>query len=207
MNLNAALRVVADYLELDGNALVAYAAEDTLPGYETTPEYGLPYSADGRFLYALVRALKPLNILESGVCEGGSINHMMAALRRNNRGGTITGVDILPNAGRRIPDEYRPFIRLVTEDIKHYVEHPTGVFDFIHEDASHEIHTVRAVYEALPVLLHFGGVIVSHDTATGVREAILTGIRNAGFSEPPLLVQYDESPCGYSVMKYAGVIR
>lgn len=209
MKLNDALKEVADYLALDAVYLQQLARGDELLGEDIAgAHYGLiPYTADGYFLYALVRAFQPDHILESGVDDGGSIEHMDNALSVLNQGGQITGVDINPEAGGiyRNSKAYR-HIHIVHEDIVMYVQRDDlPVFQFIHEDASHEIHTVRAVYEALPRLMPQGGVIVSHDTATGVRDAILTGIRNAGFDEPPLLVEFDESPCGFSVMKYAGV--
>lgn len=211
MNLNDALRAIGAYLDLDGDALIEYAAEDNEPGSHdarTPPPgrnpFGIPYTADGKFLYALVRALKPARVLESGTNEGGSAVHIAMALKANG-GETLVTVDTRPDSGQHIPNGLLPYVQVIHTDICEYVQRPNARdFGFIHEDASHEVHTVRAVYEALPTLMHDGGVIVSHDTAFGVREAILTGIRNAGYDEPPTW-EWDESPCGFSIMKYAGV--
>lgn len=202
-----ALPIIADYLALDAKLLAEYAAEDDVPGKDTVgekPGY-IPFGHDGKLLYALVRILEPRTILESGVDEGGSINHMMAAMIRNGRG-SITGVDIrTDNPGGHMRDEYRPFVEIVSQDIKYFVDSIAArTYDFIHEDSSHEVHTVRAVYENLPKLMPFGGVIVSHDLFTGVGTAIRTGIRDSGFEGKPLYLKYRESDCGWAIMRYPG---
>lgn len=212
MNLYDTLPLIAAQLDLDLDALRAFAAEDTLPGSLDAPSaepgrnpYAIPYSADGKFLYALVRALKPQRVLESGTSEGGSANHLLMALERNGFGSLVT-VDIRPDSGLHIFSEYLDRVEIVHEDITFYVQRPDATgFDFIHEDAAHSAHTVHAVYGALSHLMPDGGVIVSHDTAFGVGQDIMRGIRNAGFREPPCYLWEDESPCGFSVMKYEGL--
>ena len=42
--------------------------------------------AEGSFLYALVRALKPQFVVETGVANGSSSSYLLAALERNGRG-------------------------------------------------------------------------------------------------------------------------
>lgn len=210
--LKDVLPQIAAQLQLDVVSLAMYAAEDNIPGSLDAPSnapgrdpYAIPYGADGKFLYALVRALKPDRVLESGTSHGGSANHIAAALKRNGFGRLVT-VDILPDSGQHILPEYQDIVEVVHEDITFYVQRSTGAeFQFIHEDAAHSAHSVHAVYGALSRLMPFGGVIVSHDTAYGVREDIMRGIRNAGFNEPPCYVWEEESPCGFSVMHYKGV--
>lgn len=213
MNFIEALPIIADYLNLDAKELAAYCDEDTVPGKDTVGEQPgyIPFGHDGKLLYALVRILKPLRILESGVDEGGSINHMAAALRANfldysdvNGRGYVIGVDVRPAGfGSGIDPELRPYYSLISQDIKYYTPLPEATnFDFIHEDSAHEVHTVRAVYEYLPTLMSNGGVIVSHDLFTGVGTAIKTGIKDSGFEGKPLYIQYSESPCGWAIMRY-----
>lgn len=208
-----ALPIIAEYLQLDAAKLAEYCAEDTEPGKDTVgekPGY-IPFGADGKLLYALVRILKPDFILESGVDEGGSINHMAAALHANGKtpAEQITGVDIRENnPGGHIKPELRGYAHLISQDIKYYVERETfPPFSFTHEDSSHEVHTVRAVWENLPRLMPFGGVIVSHDLFTGVGTAIRTGIRDSGFEGKPLYLKYNESDCGWAIMRYEGKKR
>lgn len=211
MNFREALPVIADYLQIDAKQLADYCDEDTEPGKDIVgekPGY-IPFTADGKLLYALVRYFKPVSILESGVDEGGSINHMAAALKKNDilPGEQITGVDIrTDNPGGHVKKALRGYAEIISQDIKYFVERDDlRPFTFIHEDSSHEVHTVRAVYENLPKLMPHGGVIVSHDLFTGVGEAIRTGIRDSGFEGKPIYVKYDESDCGWAIMRYDGV--
>jgi predicted O-methyltransferase YrrM len=211
MNFTEALPIIADFLSLDAKELAAYCDEDDMPGKDIVGEQPgyIPFTHDGKLLYALVRILRPRTILESGVDEGGSINHMAAALKKNGirGGGDITGVDIREDRpGGHIEKWARPFAHIVSQDIKYFVERTDlPRFDFIHEDSSHEVHTVRAVYENLYKLMPHGGVIVSHDLFTGVGTAIKTGIKDSGFEGKPLYICYDESPCGWAIMRYEGV--
>lgn len=207
MKFIEALPIIADYLHLDSAQLTAYALEDKEVGKDTVGEQPgyIPFGADGQLLYALVRILRPQRILESGVDEGGSINHMAAALIANgDKTAHITGVDIRDdNPGGYIHSKLRKYATIISQDIKYFVERDDATgFDFIHEDSSHEVHTVRAVYENLPKLMPNGGVIVSHDLFTGVGPAIKTGIKDSGFEGKPLYIQYDESPCGWAIMRY-----
>jgi predicted O-methyltransferase YrrM len=206
MNLHQALSAVADQLGLDAASLIAYAAEDTVPGYY--PDYlvgHIPYAVDGQFLYALVRALRPTRVLESGTNEGGSATHIALALQANG-GGQLVTVDIRPDGGQYIPSDLLPYITLVQgTDICAYVDQESAAgFDFIHEDAAHDSGTVFAIYSRLRKLAApTGCVAVSHDAALGMSPFILSGIRGAGFEEPPVYV-YDGSPCGFSVIHYRG---
>lgn len=210
MNFTEALPIIAEFLNIDAKELAAYTEEDTMPGKDIVgekPGY-IPFTDDGKLLYALVRILKPRTILESGVDEGGSINHMAAALKKNGirGGGDIMGVDIrTDNPGGHMEEWAKPFANIVSSDIKYFVgRNDLPRFDFIHEDSSHEVHTVRAVYENLPKLMPHGGVIVSHDLFTGVGTAIRTGIKDSGFEGKPLYICYDSSPCGWAIMRYEG---
>lgn len=213
MNFRDALTQIAHQLDFDPDRLLAYADEDTLegcldyPGMEGRSPYLIPYTYDGKFLYALVRALRPQWVLESGTLHGGSAAHIALALAANEQEdewfGQLVTVDINPEADLvGVPEHLLQFIIQVRgENIIDWLGQYTGTFDFIHEDASHEVDTVQAVYAALPKVLAPGGVIVSHDTNSGARQHIIDGIQAAGFSYPPDYV-YDESPCGFSVMRY-----
>lgn len=208
--LHEALDAVAIQLNLDPMWLYAYAAEDTLKGfYETGNKYDIPYAADGKFLYALIRALKPNQVLEIGTRFGGSARHILEALERDKNDGYLVTLDIDENATiQSIPKRFREQCTFLNRDaeqwIKDYIAIPNiQGFDFIHEDGSHSTHLVHAIYDMLPSLMPRGGVIVSHDVGTGVGSDIMQGIKNAGFEPPPTYV-YDGSPCGFSVMKYEG---
>lgn len=215
MNFNDVLILVAHQLKLDADELIAYAAEDTLegccdyPGAPGRSDKLIPYTYDGKFLYALVRVLTPFRVLESGTLHGGSAAHIALALAKNREVQGIYGelltVDINPDADLvGVPENLsRYIIQVKGYDIIEWIKSNRWQFGFIHEDASHEIDTVQAVYAALPTLLVNGGVIVSHDTHTAARQHIIDGIEAAGF-QYPRDYQYEESPCGFSVMRYEG---
>ena len=217
MNLNDALALIATELNLDTDRLIQYAAEDDLP-FRPTDEsqvsiYSYPFENDGRLLYALVRELKPLRVLEVGCNHGGSAAHIALALR-TNVSGLLWTVDISKSATiSNVPIDLQNRVRLYNEMDAGLWMHPdhgidTDViihapFDFIHEDSSHEPHVVHSVYHCLPQLIPKGGVILSHDVCTGVGDDVLGGIHAAGYPKP-LVVCLDNSP-GFSVMKYQGV--
>lgn len=216
--LEAALDAVAYQLNLDPVALLTYAAEDTLPGYydPTGDKWSVPFAADGKFLYALIRALKPRSVLEIGTAQGGSARHILEALAKNDSEamavskkmgyvGILTCVDINTDAKLDgIPSGllyYASNIMHMNSDT--YIQDTTEKFDFIHEDGAHSIHNVQYVYNNLPKLMPRGGVILSHDVALGVGDDIRLGMRKAGFENVPEYL-YDGSPCGFTVLKYEG---
>jgi predicted O-methyltransferase YrrM len=202
MNLNEALVDMANELGLDARDLIRYAAEwDGSKHPKQTGTNPHAHLIDRKILYALVRATKPQSVLESGTNAGNGANVILAALAQNGGGELIT-VDVLPDAGNEIAAEYDN-CELRIQDICDFVDgyHGEG-FDFIHEDASHEVHTVRVVYEYLHKLSPDGCVIISHDTGTGVGTAIRTGIKDAGFG--PLNEYQPEGSLGYSLMRYEG---
>lgn len=213
MPLSDALHAVALQLGLDPTLLILYAEEDTLPGYydSTGDQWSIPFAADGKFLYALIRALKPRHVLEIGTAYGGSARHILEALDRNGwRDYGMVCVDINPDARLDgIPDKLKPHVRIYHENSDYWIEREMAdqyryQFDFIHEDGAHSIHNVQTVYNYLPNLMPKGGVIVSHDIATGVGNDIRLGMRKVGYENVPEYV-YEGSPCGFSVLKYKGV--
>lgn len=207
MSLPDVLRVIALQLDLDAEELIYYAAEDphigSLPDHQGEDPTLIPWEDDGRLLYALVRSLRPARVLESGCNRGGSANHMLAALVANGDG-SLTTVDVNPEAGDAIDPAYRDHCQVVVADICDFVHWPDATgYEFIHEDASHEVHTVRCVYEHLPKLAPMGCVVLSHDVKTGVGEAIRTGMHDSGFDNVPEY-HHDRGPLGFSVLKYEG---
>lgn len=210
--LEYTLHNVARQLGLDTVDILKYANEDTLPGYydPTGDKWSVPFAADGKFLYALIRALKPRHVLEIGTAQGGSARHILEALNRNEWGDYgLVCVDINDDSKLDgIPDPLRTHARLYHENSDTWIQREMAdqyryEFDFIHEDGAHSIHNVQYVYNNLPKLMPRGGVILSHDVALGVGDDIRLGMRKAGFENVPEYL-YDGSPCGFTVLKYEG---
>lgn len=209
MEFEEALRRIAQQLDLDAAELIAYANQDNVPGSNGLDGRLIPFTNDGKLLYALVRALKPFRIFESGTNEGGSAVHLAMAIRDNGANdmgvyGTVISCDVRPDSGKYIPVALRRFVTLIRADVREVMRSAqVPVVDFIHEDASHQHDTVFAVYSQLHRLMPQGGVIVSHDTATDASGQIQKAIQDAGFPRAPEY-QYEGSPCGFSVMRYKG---
>ena len=216
MILNDALLRVGEQLGINGFLLQAYAAEDTISCYDETGDTShMPYKADAKFLYALIRALKPRHVLEIGTNQGGSARHILEAISCNKQG-HLTCVDIDTNSTlTHIPMPlrmkgqailvYSEVEKWLKGQIEHTQRHGAKLdFDFIHEDGAHSIHTVQAVYQLLPDIMPKGGVIVSHDIGTGVGNDIRLGMAKAGYTNVPGYL-YEGSPCGFSVLKYEGI--
>lgn len=205
--LNDVLRQIAAQLDLEPDRLIALAESDTIPPYygpqgEVLNPVGIPFKPDGQILYALVSALPDTNsILELGTNQGGSAMHMLQAILDHTAWGHLTTVDISPSAGKGIPMHLWNLVLLVLGDINVYVQTYSGKpFDFIYEDGSHDVTQVTLVYQNLPRLLRKGGVIISHDTSTGMGQYIRSAIAFSGFT--PVYYDVDGSPCGFSVLRY-----
>lgn len=139
--------------------LMGYAQEDQHGGRDTG-EYPIEVSInqdEGRFLYALIRLLKPERSIEIGCADGCSAVHMLEALRKNEFG-ELVSFDINPNSGRMVTNELRDRWQLVIGDATVY---PLPSADFIFEDGDHSYLSTRIILEELKLLNP--KIIVSHD--------------------------------------------
>lgn len=206
MTFDEALQILADELGLHKPVLKRFANEwDGSLHPKQTGEHPNVHLTDRKILYALIRATKPERVLESGTNDGEGANVILAALKKNKNGGELVTVDIADHGGRHIAPEYEN-VEVVRQDIVEFVaQFPTAnrtPFDFIYDDSSHEVHTVRVIYEHLHLLAHPECVVISHDVATGVGDAIRTGIKDAGL--PPLPEVAPDDSLGYAVYRYNG---
>lgn len=162
MNRDDALRQIAAAAGLDGDALIGYANEDGVGGRDTGAWAGMStFEAEGQVLYALIRALKPVQVVEVGVDSGGTSTHILTALDRNGDG-QLYSVDINPEVGTKVPADLRHRWTLRIEDAR-TVDLPDHA-DVIFEDGSHELAFTRDVLTRLKALNP--RVILSHDYYT-----------------------------------------
>lgn len=164
--LNDALTELAQALNVDPSVLIAYAAEDQYGGYHDNKEYskwqiGSMWEVEGKFLYALVRHLKPRKVVEVGVGQGCSSTHLLAALEANKKGALLS-VDINPSAGSGVPDDLLNRWELATADALEYFGGKKVIkADIVVEDGSHGLAFTR---DLLPMLLKSNPrVLISHD--------------------------------------------
>lgn len=164
------VRAIAAFLNIPADDFVAFFNQDPYNGWDngqTQWPGGSVYGDEGRILYALVRILRPSVVLEAGCFAGCSTTHIAAALATNQEG-YVVSVDISPNAGRMIPNDLRPYIRSVNDDILNVLanSHPLiqdGV-DLVFEDTEHTIITTAAILNAVKPHLKPNAVGVCHDS-------------------------------------------
>jgi hypothetical protein len=162
MHLHDALRQIATATNLNPDELIAYTAEDQVGGRDDNSWPGMSvFAAEGQVLYALIRALKPAQVVEVGVDSGGTSTHMLTALERNGEG-QLYSVDINPEVGSKVPADLRNRWTLRIEDAL-TVDLPDRA-DVIFEDGSHELAFTRAILTRLKALNP--RVILSHDYYT-----------------------------------------
>ena len=162
MNRDDALRQIAAAAGLNADELIANANEDSVGGRDTGAWAGMStFEAEGQVLYALIRALKPAQVVEVGVDSGGTSTHILTALDRNGEG-QLYSVDINPEVGSKVPDPLRARWTLRIEDAL-TVELPDRA-DVIFEDGSHELVFTREILTRLKTLNP--RVILSHDYYT-----------------------------------------
>lgn len=159
MNLNEALRQVAADGNLNADELIAYAAEDHIGGRDTGDWPAMSVFADeGKVVYALVRALKPEQVVEIGVASGGGSTHILSALEANNKG-KLWSVDLVPDCGLKIPEHLRHRWTFVTDDA--LIAKLPARADFCFEDGAHNFDFTSRILTHLKAL--GPRVILSHD--------------------------------------------
>lgn len=139
---------------------------------------------DRRALYYLIAALKPGSVLEVGTHIGASTLYIARALKRLNRDGRITTVDILdvnhPTQGiwkklglKKSPAEFARELECLDRIDFHaqpsieFMDSTRALFDFVFLDG---YHGARAVYEEVDAalrLLKRDGVLLLHDYYPG----------------------------------------
>lgn len=154
------LRDVAERYGLDGDALVAYAEEDTEIGYTGQHELiGSPWTHEAQVLYAFVRATRPALVYEFGTGYYTSTRHIAAALKANRKGRLVT-LDVEPKDPKQIGDLAKR-VEFVHKSAFEW-EWPDNP-DFIFEDASHTAALVEHITRTAKARLTPGGFCVHHD--------------------------------------------
>lgn len=152
MKLSDALTLLAEKLALDAASIIAYAAEDHEGGRNAGYDGWSIDPDEGRLLYALVRALRPLQVLEIGVHEGASSAHLLTALDANQLG-ALTSYDIVKGAA-----EVKGIRWTVIQQDAALANFPPT--EFVFEDSAHGLDYSLKLFERLK----FARVLVTHDT-------------------------------------------
>lgn len=208
MEFVTALTLIADQLSLDPYTLETYALEDsTIGGYHSDPKQakwisGSLWQVEGKILYALIRTLKPMAVLELGVHVGASTTHLRAAIEANGYG-YVTSIDKWEGAGAGIPARLASHGKLVFEDALTYIASlPDNTIDFVFEDLIHSESEVYDVITALRPKLRKGAVVVHHDSEHGDDgEKVRAGIRQAGVTGGKSYA-IEPSDCGLGIWRH-----
>lgn len=208
MHLNDALKAIASRLNLDANELFNFASEDTLGGYSPNPAeskwpIGSMFGVEGQCLYALTRALKPLNVINIGVYHGCSVAHIAAALLKNgNPKARVYAVDLTILAMPLMPDELKPYIVEVESDGLTFLEGrwpaKTGL---IIEDALHDYPNTKAMLETVKRKANLGALTVVHDVSHHIVGGdVKNAVVDAGMGDGIELL-IEPSDCGLWIWK------
>lgn len=137
--------------------------------------------------YALVRALRPEHIVETGTDKGLGSVVLAAALLRNGRG-RLTTIDVNPEAGYLIRGDYAKVTKLRIGDSVAALAALTERVDLFLHDSLHTLEHELAEYSAVAPHLCEGAVVLSdnaHVTDALPTWAEATGRRFSYFQERP----------------------
>lgn len=189
------------YLGLELDSLLPFAEMDEIGGYHPDAALakwgmGAIFGVEGQTLYALIRALKPENVVEIGSGTGCSTTHITSALRDNGHG-HMTTVD--RGNTPQIPDDLQQYVTIESGEGIYYLSlQPDNSIDFILEDADHTTPLCAAIGELAKTKLKPGGVLIAHDAVHwAVGAEVRAGYDLAGLDVRTYLT--DDSDCGFAV--------
>lgn len=192
--------------------LDAYAREDPHGGYHAQYDDGFPtgslWRVEGQLLYALVRILHPLNVLELGTWYGASATHLLQGIADNKAGG-LTCIDSRAYGdiviGGMIPDHLKPLATIRDTRIETFIPHALKegwTYDLIFEDGMHDAEQVEFVWRHADKLLSPRGVILSHDACHAIAgAAVREGISKAGYGDKTTNVLIAPADCGFAIYR------
>ena len=150
--------------------------------------------------YAIVRAMEPSVVVETGTEKGlGSL--ILAEALRKNRSGRLITIDMEPSSGLLIGDEYGGIIERVINDSLLAISKIDQIDIFIH-DSDHSAEHEAREFEMLRSRLTTDGIVISdnsHATTELAKWSLQHGRRFMYFSEEPLNHWYPGAGIGVSV--------
>ncbi len=158
MNIQDALRQIAADGGLNADELIAYAAEDHIGGRDTGHWPGMStFEAEGQILYALIRAMRPAQIVEIGIDSGGTSTHILSALAANDYG-QLYSVDVKAEVGAAVPAQLRDRWTICIGDA---LTAPIPTAEFIFEDGPHTYDWTLAMFNRIKAM--GPRVMLTHD--------------------------------------------
>lgn len=114
--------------------------------------------------YAIIRALKPQVVVESGIDAGIGALAILEALKLNdqeNFKGEYIGIDIAENAGSLIKDDYQKFSKIIYRDSIETIKSIKSKIDLFISDSNHDPLYESQEYEAILPKLSKNGMILA----------------------------------------------
>jgi predicted O-methyltransferase YrrM len=201
ITLDDALRLFATHAGLDANQLIAYAKEDGIGGFHPDIDLqswymGSVWEVEGKFLYAIVRALKPHSMIEIGTWRGCSATHILLAMEKNGLG-QLTSVDVDPEAGAEVPQSLRHRWTFVNMDGTEYLAQARPKAEIVWEDTDHTFETTTAILAAAKRYVQGTRVVLSHDACHPGVGSIIRRAWDLVFKEYSTVL-IDPSDCGFA---------
>lgn len=113
--------------------------------------------------YALIRALRPRTVVETGTEKGLGSVVIARALERNGDSGTLFTIDIEPSSGLLIGPELASRVTRIIGDSVTELSRLDGIDFFIH-DSDHSPEHERAEFDAVAPRLSPGGICLSDNS-------------------------------------------
>jgi hypothetical protein len=172
--------------DVDLKAAIAAGVSMQRSGANTVMPYGRRLG-----WYALVRALKPRIVVETGVDKGLGACVLAAALRKNaseGAEGRYVGTDINPEAGYLLRGEYARYGEILYGDSIESLGMLTDQIDIFINDSDHSAEYEAREYAAVEDKLSDDAIIIgdnAHVTDCLIRFALETNRRFLFFREEP----------------------
>lgn len=218
VTLDYTLNAIAHVLNIGlPSDMIRYSRDDPHGGYNDAYDDGFPvgsmWRVEGQMLYALVRALRPMNVLELGTSHGCSATHILQALSDNRAGGLVcvdngSQVGVI---GDMIPLALKPNATIHQTSVEEWIDTALKegyTYDLILEDAMHDAPQVEYVWRHADKLLNPRGVILSHDACHKIAgDAIREGIEKAGYrgstgyGNDVMYVLIAPADCGFAIWR------
>ena len=157
--------------------------------------------------YALVRAIKPKIVVETGVDKGLGACVLAAALKRNSEAGHpghYYGTDINPQAGYLLCGEYAAFGKLLIGDSIESLKRFDNQVDIFINDSDHSADYEAREYRVIASKLSAGAIILgdnAHCTDKLFHFSMLTQRHFIFFQEQPANHWYPGAGIGFSFFR------
>lgn len=154
-------RILGYFAELEGNRTLACHIEQAVRRSrrrfvsDAVPRYGRRLG-----WYALVRALRPLHVLETG-CDKGLGTLVLASALRANGCGRVTTIDVNPNAGILFAGHESNLIDFQVGSSVEVIQRGSAVVDFFIHDSLHTRSHELAEFRAVESRLSASGLVLS----------------------------------------------